>query len=366
MTGSAAPRISPSAAPPRTSHSVTTALLLAVLTAAMMFVLHPRLSIADADDVAYIMGARGIRSGLGYKSLTGSPLNHWPPGYSAILSLFPDPVAAATVINTLSLGIAAAFLYRLTQYAGWSWQAGVGLSLALASGFFRLLAHTAHPDVTTYALFFAAILLISRKRRLLPSVLWSLLIPMKLIAVTFLPSAAGADRLASDLTQAQLFRRYIPGLSLSAAAMAAYLVFNRVTLGQWIPSSHEHSSLHSLATGVKMLVVSVPRSFLFSWYGPIAHPFPLSAFFSCLLAAGLCLVSLRPAPENRWFRMYGVLQLACTGLLLSVRSFDLTMRLLGYGVIVMLLGFRPKSWANPISLLSKTGFDGVRMEPSYN
>jgi hypothetical protein len=62
-----------------------------------------------------------------------------------------------------------------------------------------VLGHTAHPDVATYALFFAALLLASsRNQRLLPSMLWSLLIPVKLIAVTFLPAAAGADRLISQ------------------------------------------------------------------------------------------------------------------------------------------------------------------------
>jgi hypothetical protein len=173
---------------------------------------------------------------------------------------------------------------------------------------------------------------------------------VKLIAVTFLPPAAGADRLVSERKWSQLFRRYLPGLSLTAAAVAAYLLFNRATLGEWIPASHAHTSLGSLAAGVRMLAASIPRSFLFSWYGPVAHPFPLSAFFACLLAAALCLASLRPVPENRWFRIYGVFQLACTGLLLFVRSFDLSMRLVGYGIIVLLLGFRPKSWANPMWL----------------
>jgi hypothetical protein len=46
--------------------------------------------------------------------------------------------------------------------------------------------------------------------------------------------------------------------------------------------------------------------------------------------------------------MYGIACLVCSALLLSVRSFDPTTRLLGYGLITLMLGFRPMNWANEL------------------
>ncbi len=48
-------------------------------------------------------------------------------------------------------------LYYLLRVCGWAWQASIRLSVALASGFFRLLASEAHADILTYAVFLAGL-----------------------------------------------------------------------------------------------------------------------------------------------------------------------------------------------------------------
>src|SRR6266576_3067063 len=114
--------------------SFTPALILACVAISLLFVLHPRLGVRDEDGYAYIMGARSLHEGNGYRSLTGEAFNHWPPGYSLLLSVFPDGIAAATVINYLSFGAAVGLLYYLLRQSGWSWQAAGGFAIVLASG----------------------------------------------------------------------------------------------------------------------------------------------------------------------------------------------------------------------------------------
>src|SRR2546427_9424391 len=55
-----------------------------------IFLLHARLGVADVDGYAYLIGARSLHEGNGYRGLTGEAFNHWPPGYSLLLSVFPE------------------------------------------------------------------------------------------------------------------------------------------------------------------------------------------------------------------------------------------------------------------------------------
>jgi hypothetical protein len=50
--------------------------------------------------------------------------------------------------------------------------------------------------------------------------------------------------------------------------------------------------------------------------------------------------------EGKWFQVNGITILVLSGLLFSVSYFDFTTRLVGYGLIIFLLGFRPMIWAN--------------------
>jgi hypothetical protein len=66
----------------------------------------------------------------------------------------------------------------------------------------------------------------------------------------------------------------------------------------------------------------------------------------CLILIALCLASLRAPAEDRWLRIYGISLLVFSGLLLFVRWYETGPRLVGYGMIAFLIGFRPVNRAN--------------------
>jgi hypothetical protein len=326
-------------------------ILLFYISLLFIFLLHPRLGIRDVDGYAYIMGARSIHSGRGYYSLIGEPFNTWPPGYSLLLSLFRDPASASLIINYLAFGAAISLLYYLARRLGWTWQAAIGFSVALASGFFQWLASMAHADMLTYALFlFAICCVISGPARALPGLIWPLLIPVKLIAIVFLPASIVADWTTKEDWK-RLLPSYVTATTATAMSVAGLLAFNFLTTKTWTGEGHSSSSFTVLASSVQSFIASVFRSFLFSWYGTIMAPFPMIAFVVCTLLAAICLISLRPTQEGKWCRMYGIGFLVFASLLLCVRSFDFTTRLVGYGLIILIIGFRPAKWANKIWIL---------------
>jgi hypothetical protein len=317
-----------------------------------MFLLYPRLGIRDIDGYAYIMGARCLHRGLGYYSLTGEPFNTWPPGYSLLLSPFRDPTLGALIVNYLSFGAAVCLIYYLSRRLGWSWQAGLGFSVMLASGFFRLLANSAHADMLTYAVFLAATCFVVSGRRALPGLIWAFLVPVKLIAIVFLPASIIADWITTTPTNwKRLFRSYSPGVIAAAMLVGAILAFNFITTHTWTGGGHAKSSLILLVSAIGDFLFSVPRSFLYSWYGTMKAPFPMTAFVVCMILATICLTSLRPTREGKWLRIYGIAILVLAGLLFCVRYFDVTARLVGYGLIILMLGFQSKKWANNVWIL---------------
>jgi len=336
-----------------TGSTVLQAALLALLAVGFMMALHPHLAVRDADGFAYIIGARSLHDGNGYRSLTGEALNHWPPGYSLLLSLFRDGIAAALFLNYFSLGLAVGLLYYLLRQSDWTWQAALSLCVVFASGFWRLLANNAHADIFTYAIFLLAIYLATQRRQLraLPSLLWAGLIPVKLIAAVFIPPALGADAIVSHENWKTLVRWYIPGAVAGALGITIIVVFNLATIHTIVPSSMAPPSLETLRDGGRLFIFSIPREFLFGWYSSVTSAFPRVAFPVSLLLAAICLMSLRPISGQRWFTVYGILCLVCSALLLCVRNYDPSVRLVGYGLIVLFLGFRPARWANVFWLM---------------
>jgi len=332
---------------------IAEAAALSVLATAVIFILHPSLGIGDADGYAYLMGARSLHEGRGYVSLADEPLNHWPPGYSLLISLFQDSLLGATILNYGSLCATIGLVYYLLRQSNWSWQASGGLTIALAFGFFRLLAISVHADIFTYALFLTALLMAtsSKHPRVLPSMIWALLIPVKLIAVVFLPPALGSDILSSRRSWWELMRAYTPGILTSILGVGCILIFNRLTIQAWVSTSMGSSSFGTVISGAKTFVVSIPREFLFGWHGTIAAPFPGVMFLISMGLAAVCILSLRPVPERKWFTYYGLLCLISSALLLCVRDYVPSVRLLGYGLIVLFLGVRPMGWGNPVWLL---------------
>jgi len=335
---------------PKLNSPLVHAVLLFGVFVPFMFSLHPRLAIRDGDGYSYIMGARSLRRGAGYRDLAGIGFNHWPPGYSLLLSAFPDAVRAAEVLNYFFFGVTVGLLYYLLRQFGWGWQPALGFTVALASGFFRLIANEAHADILTYALFFVAIALCARSRgRSLPGLIWAILVPIKLISVIFLPSAFAADAVTKYEGWKRLVRAYAPAAIMTAIAVGGVMEFNARTVGA--VSTNAKSSPGTLVWGLQRFVVSIPRNFLFDWHGTVSATLPKIALPLCVLLAGICFCFLRPAPDGGWLRIYGLAYLVCTWLLLCVRFFDPSVRLTGYAVIVLIMGFRPKKRAGTVWLL---------------
>ena len=327
--------------------AVVTTLALATVASGLFFVLQPRLGVSDGDGYAYIMGARNLRAGLGYRGLMGDPFNHWPPGYSILLSLFSDQLVGAWIINGLFYGAAVGLLYLLTRRAGWTWQAGLGLSVGMGAGFLRLVAACVHADIMTYAAFLGALVIcLARPSRIAPAAIWAALVPVKFIAVAFLPPAALADLVADPKAFWRLVLRYLPAAALVALTTGALIAYNLSTIGTWMADSHAQPTLKDLEAGVVAFAVSIPRELLFSWYGSLGGLVPKIAFGLTLLTLAVCALAAKPMVQGRWLRIYGLGFLACCVVLLCVRSFDPSARLSAYGVIAFMVGFQPLRWAN--------------------
>lgn len=325
------------------------ALAIGMLATAAIYILHPLLAVRDVDGFAYLIGARSLHAGNGYRSLSGDPLNHWPPAYSILLSPFDDPIVAATAINYCSYGLALGLLYYLLRQSGWTWQSSLGLVLGLGSGFFRLLANSVHADILTYAVFLIGLGL-AKRTRLWSSIILSLLIPIKLISVVFLPASIGSDLLTLRFEPRRLFAQYFPAAIVSAACVGSILLFNRMTTQEWVPESYGETSLRSFSSGVYGFLFSIPREFLFDWHGTMHSVLPMGLFLACTSVLCVVMLAMRPAAGGAWYLAYGLLFIVGSGLLLLVRAFTPHVRLLAYGPIALFLGMKPRPWANKLWL----------------
>lgn len=96
------------------------------------------------DDAMYVILARSLATGQGYRSLNlpGLPPNtHFPPGYPAVLSLlwrvapdFPANLVVFKLFNAVCLAVAAAAAVRYLQRrgVGLSWAVGLGVASAIS------------------------------------------------------------------------------------------------------------------------------------------------------------------------------------------------------------------------------------------
>lgn len=119
----------------------------AVVFAVLYLVARPLAVGAVQDDGIYMVLARALASGEGYRyiHLPGMPHGtHYPPGYPALLAIlwrlwpsFPQNVALFQLANVLCAAIAAGALVALAGRAGLSLRASVGAALA---GFLMLPA----------------------------------------------------------------------------------------------------------------------------------------------------------------------------------------------------------------------------------
>jgi hypothetical protein len=209
---------------------------------ATIFFAYDRIGIRDIDSYAYTTGAMTLKSGFGYKWLTGEVITHWPPGFSLLLSCFDSPIHAGRIINFLCFGLFSGAFYTLARLSHWSWQASLGLCLILGSGFFRLTAATIKPDVFTYFAFTVALLVIRVPRaRLVAYIVWGALIPIKLVAVVFIPAALLAEFYLGGMKNIK-WRIYVAPILIWIFFLMTIFYFNFIQNHEFLPSSHSKSS----------------------------------------------------------------------------------------------------------------------------
>jgi hypothetical protein len=331
-------------APNRTKGVVQSAIVFALVVLGALL-MQPRIAVSDSDACAYIEGAYSIQAGHGYEDLIGHRLNHWPPGYSALLSVFSNPLWAALVINYLSLGVAAVSIYLLTQQAGWQRLASGAVALALGFGFLRSLASRAKPDILTYAIFLIGMLCLGSARRwwrVLGVCLWSVLIPLKLIAIVFAPALLLVDGcLLRGRPHGFRFVQWGIVLGIWLTGVVAVVGFNYYTMKVFVPATHEASNVSSFAQEAVRFCVDFFRAFLANWYGSIRKIEVWLPFLLTVMVAVVCLTTLRPRLDGRRHLYLGAALLGLSWVLEVKTHFYADPRLMGYGLLVLLLGFRP-------------------------
>ena len=329
----------------RTRHIVRCVGLFGLIVLAALL-MHHRVSVTDSDARCYIEGAYSLHAGTGYRDLTGERLNHWPPGYSWLLSLFPHPLQAALAINYLSLGVAVSCIYLLTQRAGWHYLASSGVALALGFGFFRSIATNAKPDMLTYGLFLVGAQCLagaSGRLRTLGACIWSTLIPLKLIAVVFAPATLLVDWLVLR-GRPHSFRSVHCGIILGIwlVALTAVVGFNYYTIKVIVPASHGAGSLSSFPSEIIRFLKFSARGFLANWYGSIETIAVWLPFSLTLITGVVSLITLRPYVEGRRYAYLGLAVLGLSWVLELIRWFYADLRLMGYGLLILLLAYRPR------------------------
>jgi hypothetical protein len=318
------------------------------LPVVIAFILQPRIGVRDVDSYSYIVGAYSIQGGKGYHDLSGGPLSHWPPGYSLILSLFSSPLQGALFLNYLSLGVAILLIYHLARNNGkWAELPAFGLALALGFIFLRRMATNASPDILTYALFLLALFLHNRdgfRYRAISYLIWGLLIPVKLIAVIFIPAAVLARYLGRPISFIWAERHEI-FIAIASWALFLFITlnYNSQSSEHTIVNSHSQLGINYNASyfwgAASYFLWSIIRTFLSNWYGSIWTAYTLIPYCLVLLVALVCLSTLRFHSRHMAKHAIMLILISCM-LQLGSQQVD-GARLTGYGFITLLFALYP-------------------------
>lgn len=322
-------------------------IVLPLVVMAFSSLVQPRLGVTDCDAEAYVMGARSLRAGLGYIDLAGNHLNHWPVGYSWILSLFPIAQNAAWLINLLSLGVATLFILLLTARVGWPFWQRIALALIFGTGFFAHLSFYVKPDVLSYAVFLVGVwfyLRDGRANRIIGLVLCAFLIPIKLIAVTFAPALLFSDLVALKWRVFFRKRQWELGIGLLCwlLGLGAVLLHNHFSLHGMTPESYGSPLIGIVLGEARRFVGDFFRAGLAIWYGSIRE---LRILIPVALVAVLGLACVSSLRRNRAVfvpLLIGSAVLSLSWMMELYRVFYASPRLMGYGMVIMLLGYIPR------------------------
>jgi hypothetical protein len=234
----------------------------------------------------------------------------------------------------------------LAACAGWPRRHALALATAFGFGLLRILAFMAKPDILTFFVFFVAAWLYvykGRGGRLLACFLWSLLIPMKLIAVVFVPGVLFVDWWLSGNRNfwSRLLQHVVAGLCW-LLFLAGTIAFNYVTINLWSSPSYLEPTFAGIFHELKRFGDGLFFGFLTAWYGRTATPEMWIAMIGTICVGLAALMTLQRTEEGKWLRWMGVGALGMSWLLELVRLFYADPRLMGYGMYLLLLGFAPR------------------------
>ncbi len=346
----------------------STLLLVAVFG---ISILQPRIAVSDSDAEAYLLGATSFHETNGYVDRLGAPLNHWPPGYSFLLSLAPNHKFASLAINYLAFGVATALLWRLAVYSGWTCVQALAVSLAFGFGFLRHLAVEAKPDILTYAIFLLGIRVYLYDKpvwRMIAHFFWASLIPVKFIAVVFTPGVllgALCRQRARRFSAAQWKECVVAGC-LWLLFLGGTILFNELTIHAWIEASHKGPSLASIVGEAARFSTGFLRTGLACWYGSIRSLDVLGPFAFVLTLGVFSLASLKPSLAGADLRWIGLSVLGLSWVLECVRQFYADPRLMGYGMLLILLGCVPRPSGTRVWLAYAIGSIGLATANSFS
>lgn len=199
--------------------------------------------------------------------------------------------------------------------------------------------------------------------------LCALLIPIKLIAVTFAPALLFGDLV--DLKPAAFFRdrwrEVVLGLLLWSLGFGAVLLHNHYSLQGVTPESYISSSVEMMMGEIKRFCGGFFRQGVAIWYGSIRNWWVLVPF--CLVAAlGLgCLATMVRNGAGRRLLIIGSAVFGMSWMMELYRVYYAGPRLMGYGMVLMLLGAVPRprfavlwiSYTTAVALLTGYNFATV-------
>jgi hypothetical protein len=314
-----------------------------------LFIVFPNIGVSDCDAEAYITGAISIRSGDGYVDRIGKPLNHWPPGYSYILSFFLSPLAASKLVNYMSFGFCSLFLYLISVSFKWPLVSSLFFAFLLDFGFFADLSLSAKPDIFCYSVFLFSALLFLQSNLLIKCLslpLLGLLVLFKLVALSFIPGFVfGYFFFYHRKLSFDFFVIAFLGFFFWLCGLICVFAFNYYSVGVLSYSHQSPGVFSNLMVEISRFFLDVLRAGLVQWYGSI-RSFPGFIFF--LVAWVFCINALRTfrfLPVMNLAFMCGVGVFVFSWLMELFGSFYAGPRLMGYGMILMFFGFIPdKVW----------------------
>lgn len=303
----------------------------------------PNIGICDLDAFAYSTGALSLSRGEGYRDFDHAKIRHWPPGYSLLLSVFPNPVFAGQVINYLMLSVVAVMLWLLARFYGWSEWGSLAVAIALSCGFFRGLATQLKPDILNYAFFFAGAFVFFRhpKMRVWVYLAWGLLIVFKWIALVFIPAGVVTEAWHKKKIEWP-WRRFLIATAVWFACLGSVVAFNWLWIGKGYPFDQSFSPFRWLLAGWYSLTFSFFRTFIAYWYGSLSIS-PWLICFGITLALGIAsLVTLRFDQRGSDARKAALSLIVLTSFLLLVQPHSGDARLFGYGLVLLILASAPR------------------------